>query len=161
MIRCKYENGDEVGLRHVVTGVLIVKENKVLLEKRGTFRGKPLSESGKWSMVGGYLDRNETLEEGLRREIKEEIGWEVGALTPLHVNSNPKRRSDQERQNVAVIYFASPLKQETVNSEEVADLKWFDLNRLPSEEEFAFDHYDELLLYKKYLKENLSLPVVS
>jgi ADP-ribose pyrophosphatase YjhB (NUDIX family) len=160
MIKCKYENGDEVGLRHVVTGVLIVRDDKILLEKRGTFNGKPLAESGKWAIIGGYLDRDENLEKGIRREIREETGWEVGGLTLLHINDAPDRRNDEDRQNVAIIYFASPIKQEAVTSEEVAGLEWFDLESLPPEEEFAFDHYAELSLYKKYLREKFPLPVV-
>ncbi len=160
MIKCKYENGDEVSLRHVVTGALIVRDGKILLEKRGTFNGKPMAESGKWAIIGGYLDRDENLEEGLRREIYEETGWEVGGLTLLHINDAPDRRNNEDRQNVAVIYFAEPLKENSVTSEEVADLEWFDLDSLPSEKEFAFDHYDELSLYKKYLQEDFPLPVI-
>lgn len=159
MIFCKFENGSKAHLRHIVTGAIIVKDEKVLLIKRGFYNGKPLLESGKWAIVGGYLDLNETLEEGIRREIREETGYEVGSPILFHINDNPDR-PHEDRQNVAVNYIFSANKQSVVKSEEVMEMKWFNLDKLPSKEEFAFDHYGELMLYKKYLKKQFPLPVV-
>ena len=160
MISCTFEKGNTTHLRHVVTGAIIVKDGKVLLEKRGTFNGKPILEQGKWAIIGGFLDFDENLENGIRREVREETGYEVDNLELLHINDHPDRPNDSNRQNVAMIYIARPVSQVDVKTEEVTELKWFSLDELPPKEDIAFDQYDELVLYKKYLKKKFPIPVV-
>lgn len=53
-----------------VTGILI-ENNKILIVQQ------KLSESRTWSLPGGRLERGETLEQGLKRELKEETGLTV------------------------------------------------------------------------------------
>ena len=53
-----------------VTGILIENDKILILQQR-------LSESRSWSLPGGRLERGETLEQGLKREIKEETGLDV------------------------------------------------------------------------------------
>ncbi len=159
MIICKFENGDEVNLRHITVAAIIVKDNKVLLEKRGTYKGKPIIESGKWALVGGYFDRDETLKEAVKREVMEEIGLEIDNITFFRLNDSPLRPME-DRQNVEMIFTAEALHQNTKTNEEVSDIKWFDLDNLPKKEEIAFDHIDSLNLYRKYLKVKFDLPVL-
>lgn len=61
----------------VGVGGIVVDHGRVLLVKRGR---APLL--GEWSIPGGALEVGETLEEALRREIREETGLEI---TPLEV----------------------------------------------------------------------------
>jgi ADP-ribose pyrophosphatase YjhB (NUDIX family) len=160
MITCHLENGDEVGLRHVVVAAIIVRQGKVLLEKRGTFNGKPMLESGKWALVGGFFDRDETLIDAVSRESIEEVGVELKNHILFAIVDNPYRLRDGQRQNVSVVYVCEAGKSTPVESEEVAETKWFDLDNLPSKEEMAFDFHQILQLYRKYLKEKFPLPVV-
>lgn len=159
MINCSFENGDKVGLRHLVVGVIITKDNKVLLSKRGTFNGKPILESGKWSLIGGFVDRDETLIEAAKREVKEETGWTIDNLKLFNIVDSPHRPNDNGRQNVSMVFIADAVSQIQITTEEVTDLKWFDLNNLPAKKEIAFDHSDALELYKNYLKKKLPLPI--
>ncbi len=39
-------------------------------------------------------------------------------------------------------------------------LEWYSLDNLPSKEEMAFDHGDDLEIYSNFLKEKLTLPVI-
>jgi len=160
MITCYLENRDKVGLRHVTVGVIVVKDGKVLLEKRGTYKGKPILESGKWAIVGGYMDRDEGLVDAAKREVFEETGWKIENVKLFRMVDNPDRPNDDNRQNVNMVFMANPVSQDPLNSEEVTELKWFDLDNLPPKEEIAFDFYDSLELYKKYLKEKFLLPVL-
>lgn len=159
MITCTFENNNKTSLRHVTVNAIVIKDNQVLLGKRGTLNGKPISESGKWGLLGGFFDRDENLTQAVKREVLEESGWEIENLKLFRINDNPNRPKE-DRQNVDIIFIASAIKQIKTSDEEVSKLQWFDLNKLPPKEEMAFDHGDNLELYKKYLKEKFPLPVL-
>jgi len=159
MITCTFENGDKVRLRHVTVNAILLKEGKVLLEKRGTYNGKPIVESGKWALIGGFFDRDETLEQALKREVEEETGWKIDNLKLFRLNDSPHRRME-DRQNVDIIFIAEALSQTPTTTEEVTNLEWFGLDSLPEKNQIAFDHGDSLELYRKFLKEEFPLPVL-
>ncbi|TRZ50856.1 NUDIX hydrolase [bacterium] len=159
MINCFFENNDKTFLRHVTVNAIVIKNGQVLLGKRGTYNGKPILESGKWGLLGGFFNRDENLSQAIKREVLEESGWEIGGLQLLRINDNPNRPKE-DRQNVDIIFVANAVKQTKTSDEEVSKLQWFDLDKLPPKEEIAFDHGNALELYKKYLKEKFTLPVL-
>lgn len=59
---------------------LIAANQQVLLVRRGI---NP--EKGKWALPGGYMDAGEMPEAALRRELREEVGLEVGPLRLLEI----------------------------------------------------------------------------
>ena len=156
MITCYFENSNKASLRHVTVNAIVIKNNQVLLGKRGTFNGKPIPESGKCGLLGGFFNRNENLVQADKREVMEESGWEIENLQLFRINDNPNR-PHEDRQNVDIIFIANAVKQTKTSDEEVSELQWFDLDKLP---EIAFDHGDAVDLYKKYLKEKFQLPVL-
>jgi ADP-ribose pyrophosphatase YjhB (NUDIX family) len=159
MITCTFEDKGKAHLRHVTVNAVVVKEDKVLLGKRGTYgNGKPLLEAGKYALLGGFFDRDESLEQALKREIYEESGWEIDNLSLLRINDDPKRPYE-DRQNVDIIFIAEAIKQTGRPDEEVSHLKWFSLNDLPPEDMIAFDHYDSLIIYKMFLDKKIVLPL--
>lgn len=159
MITCTFENGNKTSLRHVTVNAIVVKDNQILLGKRGTLNGKPILESGKWGLLGGFFGRDESLIVAVKREVMEESGWKINNLKLFRINDNPNRPME-DRQNVDIIFIANAVKQTGLSDEEVSHLQWFDLEKLPKKEEIAFDHGDSLGLYKKYLKEKFTLPVL-
>jgi ADP-ribose pyrophosphatase YjhB (NUDIX family) len=159
MITCQFENGNQAKLRHVTMGTILVRKGQILLGKRGTYQGQPILESGKWSLLGGYLDRDENLIGGAKREVREESGWEIDNLILLRINDNPDR-PHEDRQNLSFIYMAEARSQSPIETEEVKELQWFDVDNVPQADEWAFDHYDDFLLYKKYLQKPFPLPVL-
>jgi 8-oxo-dGTP diphosphatase len=64
----------------VGVGAVILRENKVLLVRRGV---EPLR--GQWSLPGGMLELGETLRQGVQREVLEETGLRVDAKEVLDV----------------------------------------------------------------------------
>ena len=158
MIKCKFENGNNASLRHITVDVIVLKDNKILLGKRGMLNGKPLSEFGKWGLLGGFMNRDENLKQAAKREVMEESGWEIKNLKLLRINDNPDRPKE-DRQNVNHVFIAEATKQTGKSDEEVSELEWFDLENIPPEEQIAFDFFENIELYKKYLKENFELPV--
>ncbi len=56
----------------VGVGAVILRRGRVLLVRRGRPPGQ-----GLWSLPGGVLETGERLEDGVRREVREETGLEV------------------------------------------------------------------------------------
>lgn len=81
---------------HPVVGVggVVIHENRVLLIRRGS---EPLK--GQWSIPGGTLELGETLEEGVRRELREETALDVRVLELIEIferiSSGPETNFDQ------------------------------------------------------------------
>lgn len=66
----------------VQTGASIIVENElghILMQQR--------TDDGTWSYPGGRIEIDETVEDGARREVREECGLEVGTLELLGVFS--------------------------------------------------------------------------
>jgi 8-oxo-dGTP diphosphatase len=72
---------DDEGQRKVVdvaVGILMKKNGSFLMTSRPA--GKVYA--GYWEFPGGKIERGETLEQALRRELVEEIGITIGAVHP-------------------------------------------------------------------------------
>lgn len=155
MINCAFEDGGAAKLRHVTVDVLVLDDNKILLVKRAP----NLLEGGKWGLVGGYVDRDETLKEAIKREIMEETGYKVQNITFFGVNDSPNR-PHEDRQNISFVFFCDAGSKSGDEDEESTEIKWFSFDELPQDEEIAFDHYKNIQNYLKYKKGQIKLPVL-
>lgn len=158
MINCTFEDGGKAlrGLRHVTIGAIAVNQDKqVLLVKRAI----NMHNGGKYTIPGGFLDRNENIAQGVLRELKEETGYDGEIVCLFRVNDNPNRPKE-DRQNVDVIYIVEITSEEVKHDHEVSKVEWFDESNLPPEEEFAFDHRDSIVRYFEYLEKPFNLPII-
>lgn len=153
MLKCLFEDGGEGSLRHVTVDTLVICQHEVLLVKRAPH----LLEGGKWGVVGGFVDRDETISQAVIREVLEETGYSIKQPTLLTIRDNPDR-PHEDRQNIAFVFFAQVGKKTGQPDDESTDMQWFDLDHLPAEKSFAFDHYQNLELYKAYLRASFALP---
>src|SRR6185503_18435137 len=69
--------------RRVGVVALVVRDGAILLERRADF--------GTWGIPGGGLDEDETVEQGIAREVLEETGLDVVSTELLGVFSDPSR----------------------------------------------------------------------
>ena len=96
-----------------------------------------------WSLPGGFLLENESLEEAALRVLKEKTGVKDVYLEQLYTFGKPDR--DPRARVITVAYFAlipwANLDQP--ESKKVADLTWVSVDQLPR---LAFDH-KEILNY--------------
>ncbi len=153
MITCAFEDGNKASLRHVVVDTLVLQDNKILLVKRTA----KLLEGGKWGVIGGFMERDETISQAAEREIHEETGWKVKDMTLLTIVDRPER-PQEDRQNISFVYFCTATEKTGEPDWESDDQQWFPLDELPPAEQLAFDHGSHIKVYQKYLKESLSLP---
>jgi 8-oxo-dGTP diphosphatase len=151
MIKCQFEDGNSASLRHAVVDTIVVKDNKILMVKRTA----KLLEGGKWGLVGGYCERDETIRQTVEREVHEETGWTVENLRLLRIVDNPNRPME-DRQNICFVYVADAVEKTGEPDWESDEQKWFSLENIPPTEMVAFDHLEDIEIYKKYLAGELS-----
>jgi 8-oxo-dGTP diphosphatase len=145
--------------RSVTVNALVIRNHQILLGRRGTYQGKPISEFDKWSLLGGFFNRDENLVQAVKREVMEESGWEIDHLVLFRINDRPAR-PHEDRQNVDLIFITQAIKQTGSSDEEVKKLQWFDLDKLPPPDQIAFDHGENIDLYRQYLIRNIPLPIL-
>ena len=142
MITCTSENGRRASLRHVVVHAVVEKDGALLLVRRAPH----LLEGDKWGLPGGFLDRDESLSDGILRELREETGWEGQVSALLRINSRPDRPGE-DRENVAFDFVVTPVRRVGEPDEESSAVEWVPLDRLPPLHSLAFDHGDTVHLY--------------
>lgn len=103
-----------------VGGVVLDDQERVLLLRH---RYRP--PGFPWGVPGGYVNRGESLEEGLVREVREEVDLAIEVLSPLQVNSGFKRRLE-------IFYLARYVSGEIrVDGKEILEGQFFVRNQLP------------------------------
>ena len=142
MINCTFENGSRASLRHVVVHAIVERDGALLLVRRAPH----LLEGGKWGLPGGFLDRDESLSDGVLRELREETGWDGQVSALLRINSRPDR-PHEDRQNVAFDFVVTPLRKVGEPDGESSAVEWVPIDGLPPLPTLAFDHGDTVQLY--------------
>lgn len=103
---------------------------KVLLIERGREPYK-----GCWAFPGGFLEMDETAEEGALRELEEETGLRTAYIEQLHTFTGVRR--DPRERVISVVYYALIKMTEVQGRDDAARAGWFALDEIP---ELAFDH---------------------
>lgn len=113
-------------------GVMILKDNKVLLGKRNEDPEKAdslLNGAGKWTMPGGKLEFGESFEEAAKRETMEETGIKVKSMELICVNNDIIETAHFVTMGFLCEDFENDPK--VMEPEEITEWKWFDLDDLP------------------------------
>jgi len=114
-------------------GVMILRDNKVLLGKRHEDPEKAsslLDGAGTWTMPGGKLDFGEKFEDGGKREVEEETGIKLNNIKVICVNND----IIESAHFVTVGLFSDNCVGEpkVMEPDEITKWKWFSLDELPS-----------------------------
>ena len=100
-------------------------ENKMLLEKR--------TDNGMWCVPGGAIELGETLEEALRREVKEETSLDIfnPRLFDVRANVHMVYPNQDEVYYTDVVYLITEYDGELKPDAESRELRWVPINELP------------------------------
>lgn len=107
-----------------------VRAGKVLLVRRGRppFRGR-------WALPGGFVERTETVEEAVVRELFEETGLRGRTGPIVGVYSGPDR--DPRRPTASVAFLIRGAGGPPSGGDDAASTEWVPLQRA---KHLAFDH---------------------
>lgn len=103
----------------VAVNAVIERDGQYLLARR--------QDIGWWHLVGGGLEYGETIQQGLLREIQEEIGASVDILRLVGVYAKPQKQE-------VVLTFLCHLAADTAEpriSDEITEIGWFAPDGLP------------------------------
>ena len=127
---------------HAADGLLINKNGKIVIIQR-----KSETYHDFWALPGGAVNKDETIEEALIREMKEETGVDVEPKEILGIFSDPKR--DPRGRVISTVFicdYSGTLKAGSdagkirlCTVEEALQL------------ELAFDHHFVILCYQQWL----------
>jgi 8-oxo-dGTP diphosphatase len=121
---------------------------KILLIQRGF---EP--EKGKWSLMGGFVQESESIDQASNRILKQLTGLDGMYLEQLHTFGDPQR--DPMERTVSTAYFAliDILKYEKqLNTDYHAE--WFSLKRMPK---LIFDQQEMVELAKRRIRYKAAL----
>ncbi len=121
---------------------------KILLIKR---KNDPFRNS--WALPGGFLEATESLEDGAKRELKEETGVEIERLEQLNTYGTLDR---DPRGRIISIAFVGILNEkfQIKAGDDAKEVNWFNLEELP---DLAFDHSEIIKDAKSYLCKNKNI----
>ena len=107
--------------------LVLVKDKNILLSRRF----QTGYEDGKYSMIAGHADGNETMREAIAREAKEEAGIEIDPKELKHLLTMHRWCGDHER--IGLYFTTEKWDGEIRNTEpnKCDDLSWFPLDQLP------------------------------
>jgi len=106
-------------------GIILIRGNKILLGQR-----KGPRSPGFYGLPGGFLEKNESFEDGAKREIVEETGLKDVSLYPIFLISG----ISDSIQFVDIVFYGihkngEPTVRET---NRVEKWEWFSISELPS-----------------------------
>jgi 8-oxo-dGTP diphosphatase len=128
----------------------ILKNEKLLLGLRKNAYGE-----GSWGLPGGHIERKESLSNGLKRELFEELGVEVKSmfLKVTNLQIQPKKIGGSYIHfGFQIIIKNKDIKQialkNTKEPHKCQEWKFFDINKL-NETNIFFGHQEEIRAYLK------------
>lgn len=136
-------------------GVMILKNNKVLLGKRHPDPEKAsslLHGEGTWTMPGGKLHFGEDLKEAAMREVLEETGLKVKKEDLKIISVTNDIVYDAHFVTIGFLCQNFEGQPKNIEPDEITEWQWFDLDQLPSPIFFSSEKIIRNYLDKKFYK---------
>lgn len=130
----------------ITASVFIHKDNKVLLVKRAATESFAPNH---WELPGGHIEFGETIEEGLKRESKEELNIDVTVYDSIF--SFTYVIEEEDTHYVEIINMAVPAGSEfkiVLNPSEHSEYKW--ISKLHEMEDMEIFHLEAAAVTKGF-----------
>lgn len=105
-------------LYRITVKAAIIDGDRLLLLRRGFRSGK--AKQGLWELAGGGVEKGESPDFSLRREVREETGLELAELKPVLIWN----RSREEGEIIGITYLAKPVSTDIKLSDEHIEYAW-------------------------------------
>lgn len=137
----------KVAVDAVVFGYTSKEGLSVLLIKRNI---DPFKNN--WALPGGLVGNDESLEDAVQRELKEETGISINYLEQLYSFGKPGR--DPRNRVISITYYGlvKPEAFEIHAATDAAEAAWFNIKKIPS---LAFDHDSIIIAAHERLKSKI------
>jgi len=133
----------------VTVDAVVIQDDHILLIRRGRCPGK-----GLWALPGGFLDQDETIEEGVLRELREETQICVSdqvlrdSIKGSKVFDDPNRSLRGRTISHAFIVALEPGEFPKVDgSDDAMDAKWFHIDDVRTMEPVLFDDHYSIIMW--------------
>ncbi len=116
-------------------GVMIIKDNRVLLGRRHEDPEKADSElhgEGTWTMPGGKMGFGETFEDSAFRETLEETSIKLNKEKLKLISLTNDRVPDAHFVTIGFLTDKFEGEPQVMEPDEITEWKWFSLNELPN-----------------------------
>ena len=104
---------------------------------------------GKWALPGGFMNMDETAEQGAMRELQEETSIKDIYIEQFHTFTSVNRDPRERVLTIAFLAFIRQEKYEVIAGDDAAKAQWFPIDHLP---ELAFDHKEIIAMALDKLK---------
>jgi 8-oxo-dGTP diphosphatase len=151
------KTGTDDGIMVAVGAVVLDETNRVLLvkhveAKRGGFW------FDKWICPGGKLQRGESLEEGTKRELREETGLDIELTgNPIVFDRIVKKGDRTELHVVYIDHTARKIRGQLKAGSDVAIAQWFSQEELRSQWNDLHEDTRRLLSESKVVNEDVKV----
>ncbi|MGB9914088.1 MAG: NUDIX hydrolase [Candidatus Bathyarchaeales archaeon] len=127
----------------VGVGAIIIKDGKILLEKR-----KSAPAKGEWSVPAGLVELGESIEQAVIREVKEETGLDVASprLVDVIDHISLDEKGAVKYHFVIIDYFVTVTGGELRAASDADDLKWVPLDEV--------EQYDLTESFRRFFRQN-------
>lgn len=129
-----------------VKGIIRRNDGKILVLKRSD---KDDHKPGVWETVGGGMDKEESPQEALVREISEETGLSISISSPFNVFTFKK---DTGEFKIGITFLCEYLSGEIMLSDEHSEYRWIEPKEF-SEMESVPSFHEEIARYAEHQKE--------
>ncbi|ATL46550.1 NUDIX hydrolase [Chitinophaga caeni] len=106
----------------------------------------------KWALPGGFVHNDESFEDGIKRELREEAGITINYLEQLYTFGAPER--DPRGRIISIAYYAlvDPSNFKLAPDTDAEAAQWCPIDELPF---LAFDHKEIIALAQERLRNKI------
>ena len=139
-------------IRNIVNAIFLRGDCVLLARRSPSKKAYP----NLWSFPGGHVEDMETLEQALKREVREELGVELSHFVPL------TNLLDPDYDKTPVIYHMflvqSWFECPRIMDDEHTDLRWFSLGEAENLSDLALQEYRSLFGTLRHKQPKISNP---